>query len=248
VATSAATSAVAAVGATGSAAGAALSSYLYAANYAVALASTTASVVGGAVGGAVGGLIASGGDIKAGLIGAVTGAAFAGVGAQFGSEWSPQRVLSTATVGGASSELQGGKFIDGFVASGITTAARYAYNEVVNYDISFRSGGAAVSKWDPLSMPVEGANNIGTAGGVVDKTSTWGEGGVVSKFANNIPGVNAVAGMHDVFQVKLQEALGVTGRNVLNVPGMPIAAALTAAGSLSGMPSTYLINNDEKRK
>lgn len=44
---------------------------------------------------------------------------------------------------------------------------------------------------------------------------------------NAIPGINAVSGMHDVFQVRLDQFGGSFARNVLNVPGMPLAAGLT---------------------
>ena len=80
---------------------------------------TTALVAAGAVGGAVFGFIASGGDLKAALTGALTGAAFAYVGslAQAGSWGTFETALAHGTVGGAGSELGGGSFKDGFVGA-----------------------------------------------------------------------------------------------------------------------------------
>jgi len=120
------------------------------------------------------------------------------------------------------------------------------YNGVVQFDSSWDKGGEAVNKLD-TSMPVQGANNIGTAGRV-DPTSWFGEGGIVSRIANNIPGVNAVAGMHDVFQVRLQEWGGVIARNTVNIPGMIPAAALTYSSLLEGPPSSVLTVYNAKGK
>ena len=80
---------------------------------------TTALVAVGAIGGATFGFIASGGDLKAALTGALTGAAFAYVGslAQAGSWGTFETALAHGTVGGAGSELGGGSFKDGFVGA-----------------------------------------------------------------------------------------------------------------------------------
>ena len=80
---------------------------------------TLGSVAVGAIGGATFGFIASGGDLKAALTGALTGAAFAYVGslAQAGSWGTFETALAHGTVGGAGSELGGGSFKDGFVGA-----------------------------------------------------------------------------------------------------------------------------------
>jgi len=108
----------------------------------------------------------------------------------------------------------------------ISSAASFADNDIVKYDTAWGSGGDAVSK-APLDMPVEYANNIGTVERVIDPNSMWAEGGIVSRALNYVPGVNAVAGMHDVFQVRLDEWGGERARNLLNVLGMLPAAAIT---------------------
>jgi hypothetical protein len=42
-----------------------------------------------------------------------------------------------------------------------------------------------------------------------------------------VPGLNAVAGMHDLFQVSMGTTIW---RDVLNVPGMAVAAGITYSG------------------
>ena len=116
---------------------------------------------------------------------------------------------------------------------GITSAA-YIYQELVGYRATWQSGGDASEKgrW---TWPYEGANNVGTQGGAVDPNGLWNEGGRVSVLANQIPGINAVAGLHDTFQVGMDIGLstafnadiGDLAKNVLNVPGMVPAAAIT---------------------
>ena len=57
------------------------------------------------------------------------------------------------------------------------------------------------------------------------------EGGPLSEALNKVGGINAVAGLHDVFQISLSDKYYV--RDILNVPGMPIAAAVTYASLYS---------------
>ena len=92
-----------------------------------------------------------------------------------------------------------------------------------------------------VQPPVRGANNIGFQGGQVvdglplDFSCGFCEGGTYSRILNRVPGVNAVAGLHDVFQINLGSM-----RNVLNVPAMPVAALVTYAGMLQGVASVQL--------
>ena len=52
-------------------------------------------------------------------------------------------------------------------------------------------------------------------------------------FLNKIGGVNAVAGLHDTFQINLTDNFYI--RDILNVPGMPIVAAITYASLYSNI-------------
>lgn len=185
------------------------------------------AVVGGIVGGLYGGWD---GALQGAKYGAIGGAIMGPVGLAYSdSPWNLERIAANSLAGGASSAAQGGDFKDGFKNSAIGSAFRYVYNSIVRYDVDMGPGGKAVDKPNPLDMPVKGANNFGKAG-KVDPESWFGEGGMLSRVANQIPSINAISGMHDVFQVKLQEWGGVWTRNIFNVPGMPLAAGMTWMG------------------
>ncbi|MGH9893465.1 MAG: hypothetical protein ACREA0_16045, partial [bacterium] len=148
------------------------------------------------------------------------------------------RTTASAVAGGTASVIGGGKFENGAGTSAFVAllgALPPAYRAVVEYDADLRPGGPWVEK-APLDRPIRGANNVGVQGRIyqdVDDTpGFWDEGGPVSQLLNRIPGVNAVAGLHDAFQISLGNAFL---RSALNVPGMPIAAAITF-GSFLGQP------------
>lgn len=210
-----------------------------------------AGALAGAAAGFVGGAIA-GGSLKAGLKGAlggaITGGIGAGIGAHFGSTWNLERVATQAIGGGAASELTGGRFRDGFLLAGITASAQYLYNSMVNYKPTWQSGGPAQPKTQS-QMPIKGANNIGIQGDQsMDPRSWFNEGGRISRFLNKVPGVNAVAGLHDVFQVRLDGAIIPGARDILNVPGMIPAAGITAAALIDGPASQALLVDKKKRR
>ncbi|MEM5789372.1 MAG: RHS repeat-associated core domain-containing protein, partial [Syntrophobacteraceae bacterium] len=196
---------------------------------------------GGMIGGAAGGLSAGfyGGNIGESMLkgagyGAVSGAAFGGIRGYYGNAWTPARVGIQALASGGLAELSGGDFKNAALFAFGTAAAAYGYQQLVGYSATPESGGEAVQK-DPYTWPVAGHNNIGVQGGPLDPNGLWNEGGRVSVVANQIPGINAVAGLHDTFQVGIDKALttafnpsvGDTARTILNVPGMLRAAAWT---------------------
>jgi len=96
--------------------------------------------------GFISGMIASGGDLKAGIIGALTAGAFKGVGDHFqgvarlnsAMNGAASRALTFgeqiakvgahAIVGGVSSAVQGGKFVHGFLSAGVTQGFSKAIN------------------------------------------------------------------------------------------------------------------------
>ncbi|GAA5442112.1 hypothetical protein Misp06_00273 [Microbulbifer sp. NBRC 101763] len=152
--------------------------------------------------------------------------------------FSAARVIAAAIVGGTASAVSGGKFANGAKAAAFLTALQglpSLYKKVVGYDLDMGPGGDAVGKGE-LQKPVEGANNIGTQNAKLNPDCVACEGGRLSEALNQVPGINAVAGVHDVMQVSLGTGLA---RDVLNVPGMIPAAAFTYAAAL-GQPLTYL--------
>ncbi|MBM4221717.1 MAG: hypothetical protein FJ170_07205 [Gammaproteobacteria bacterium] len=98
-------------------------------------------------------------------------------------------------------------------------------------------------------MPRDGVNNVGEAVRTIDPNSLWGEGGHLSRVMNRIPGINAVAGMHDVFQVRLDQfggsRFGSILRGGLNYPGMPVAAILTYPALLQGVPAVMMATDED---
>ncbi len=91
-----------------------------------------AGLANSAIAGFVSGLALSGGNLKAGFIGGLSGAAFYGVGhsagmdgffSSLGGGEEFARVVAHGVVGGVSGELQGGDFLSGFMAAGFTKAA-----------------------------------------------------------------------------------------------------------------------------
>lgn len=177
------------------------------------------------------------GFVSAGL-GPVGGKAVGGaLGGIIGNE-SVRRVVSSSIVGGTLSSMTGDKFANGAKATAFLLAMRglpAVYKKITGYELDMGPGGAAVGK-KPLDMPVEGANNIGIQETIVNPNCMACEGGRVSEVLNVVPGVNAVAGVHDVMQVSLGTGIA---RDVLNVPGMIPAAAFTYIAAL-GQPLTHL--------
>ena len=102
------------------------------------------------------------------------------------------------------------------------------YRDKVGYELDANPGGDAAGKGE-LGMPVKGANNVGTQEDTVDPNCTFCEGGSVSRVANQIPSINAIAGLHDVMQVSMGTSLW---RDIFNIPGMALAAGTTYAGFL----------------
>ncbi|MDH5254827.1 MAG: FG-GAP-like repeat-containing protein, partial [Gammaproteobacteria bacterium] len=158
-----------------------------------------AGTIGAISGGAVAGGIATG-ELRGVAVGAVAGAGFGAVGAAYGNTWNLGRVAASGLAGGAAAQVSGGEFREGFAFSGGAAAFGYAYDRVVNYSATWASGGAAQSK-QRYDMPIEGANNFAESRKVIDPATFTGEGGRLSHFMNRVPGMNAIAGMHDVFQV-----------------------------------------------
>jgi RHS repeat-associated protein len=129
------------------------------------------------------------------------------------------------TYQGIGNVLQKKKFTEGMELSIFSFAAANAYKSLVGYEVTIESGGEAVQKGFN-SPPVKDANNIGIQGKAVDPKSLFNEGGAVSRIANKIGGINAISGLHDTFQINSPGA----SRDLLNIPGMPVAAYFTYFG------------------
>jgi RHS repeat-associated protein len=204
------------------------------------------NTLGYAAGGAVAGGIATG-TAKGVVTGAVSGGMFGGIDTAFAGQYSAGRVLADAAAGGASAAMQGGDFWQGFGISATAASAELAYQRIVGYQSEWAPGAAAQSK-NRYQRPIQGANNFGPARTIIDPTTWGGEGGIFSRFMNHIPSMNAIAGMHDVFQVELDllggDKYGWAMRSWLNYPGQPIAAAMTYPALMRGIPAVTIAVDD----
>jgi len=201
-----------------------------------------AATVGAMAGGAVAGGIATG-EVRGAVLGSVGGVWMSGVATGFGGEWSLARIGASGAVGGVAAKVGGGSFRDGFYLSAGFAGFGYAYDRIVNYSATWSPGGEAQGK-QRFDLPIEGANNFAESRPVIDPDTLRGEGGRLSRFMNRIPGMNAIAGMHDVFQVRLDQfggdRFGSLLRTSLNYPGMPVAAAMTYPALFDGLPAVAL--------
>ncbi len=141
---------------------------------------------------------------------------------------------SLARINGASSaEAQAAgrdlaKF--GFVVS----SAGILYNETVGYGATWERGGEAVPR-GRLAPPVEGANVIGTVQERVINPNSWfGEGGIISRALNVLPGGNALAGSHDATMAAIEGWGGKPAFYAFNLPMIPVDVVLTAPALVSG--------------
>jgi hypothetical protein len=188
----------------------------------------------------------SAGDIlQAGVTGAAAGYVSGGI--RGSGVWS--RTAQGATYGGISGGMSaafsGGDIGAGIAEGAVTGGAMAAvfagadalYKKVVTFDGGIESspewgpGTDPTSAKGPYDLPRYGVNNVGEQGAGLGGNG-WTdlrEGGRWSTIGNQIPGINAVAGLHDTFQINLGAF-----RGALNYPGMPVAAAVTYAGLLNG--------------
>ncbi len=211
-----------------------------------AIAGAAAGFVGGATGATLAGANSS--QIwRAGLAGARTGAiagAVAGGISWGGAQLGAPADLTRMVAGGAGNSANGGNFesiVQSMLFVGVGIAMEHIYTSIVGYDVDANAGGDAVRKGD-TQVPNIGRNNIGTQGNPVPKPSDWQywltarEGSLLSKALNLIPGVNAVSGVHDTFQINLDGMW----REVLNVPGMVPAVFITAGALIPAVPVSVL--------
>lgn len=99
------------------------------------------------------------------------------------------------------------------------------------------------------SPPVEGANNVGEVSRAPLSARTGlEEGSDISKALNAVPGINAVAGLHDVMQNTWTALGGNTLRTGLNHLGMLPAAAITYTGLAADYVQTGIIIDNTRRQ
>lgn len=181
--------------------------------------------------------------LKGTVSGAATGMLFGAVGASGISGFS--KVLASGTVGGITTEAQGGSFEDGFKMSGMTSLASYGYKAVVGRDPN-----PSVSNGE--SAPKDNGINIHPSGnysemGLKYTTDQMISGTIPSASENSVflrgitavvPFMNALSVFHD----KLGGMIESAGywNDVTNYGTMLPAAAITVAASMNGPLSLML--------
>jgi hypothetical protein len=142
---------------------------------------TQAAILGGVAGGAAFGasntLLHGSSFSQAldnGLKGAFAGTITGGITGYYGNTWSVERISTSAFAGGASAEMLGGDFKDGFKMALVSSSLRYVYNKMVKYDIDARAGskGGAADIKGKKGPPIKDYINIGVqdAAGIIPGT------------------------------------------------------------------------------
>jgi RHS repeat-associated protein len=210
---------------------------------------TVSGIVGGASAGFAGGLLASGGDINAGLRGALTGGVLGGVGASLNNSAfnTFERVMLKASASGAMAKLQGGSFGDGFKMEIGLASASIGFRHLVGWDATAALGenqrgasncvdiGANCYRFDEqakIPSDWQGKNVIGLNLPWDGKGDFLKQSGLLSKVLNVIPGMNAVAQFHDT----LFRPGGMNFTTFNNVATMLPAAAVSYAAIIDQLP------------
>jgi hypothetical protein len=119
---------------------------------------------------------------------------------------------------------------------------------MVKYDIDARAGskGGAAKIKGKNGPPIKDYNNIGVQD---NSASIFYEDKPIPRALNVLPaGINAVAGLHDIFQIALGE-IGGWARTTFDVPGMIPAAYITYGGMIDQYGiNSQLVARDRIRK
>ncbi len=170
----------------------------------------------------------------------------------FGSTWNVGRVMAQSMGGGVSSELTGGSFQDGFKVALVTAAASYAYSSVTNYDSTLKSGDEySKSDWknynydEKLRLTPKVGNTIGfndrlTGDNWYSLENIGKQGGLISRIANKIPGMNSFSKLHD----QLFVGKYLTQNTFTNIPSMVPVLAVNYASIYSQNYAAFEIGQD----
>lgn len=166
----------------------------------------------------------AGGNLESGIRGAASGALLSGVDGYFGNTWNAERVVAKAIAGGFAARIQGGRFEEGFLNSGVLTGTRYLYTSLVGYDVTAAPGEnrPGDTNYFPEKSPPNigrlrpediGRNIIGFNENYEGQDclvcrDAFRQGGPVSRALNIMPGANAIGGLDDYFNNRVPTSLG----------------------------------------
>ncbi len=195
-------------------------------------------------------------------------AAFSGINAKFESiKWGTYtntqiaaKTLAHGAVGGVVSEVNGGKFKNGFALSGFSSFSSDVYERLVGVNPTWEAGNKKASVRGNYKevlgirgygVPTDGSIVFGTNIPLDGGLNFWKQGGPLSVTANEIPGMNSLARLHDVMQIGFDVFSGSTDgwlRMVGNAPAMLPAAIINYAGLIEGAATTNIIINENADK
>lgn len=187
---------------------------------------------------AFGGTLALCGSPKDALKSGLTSFAFSGVDVM--NLGSVADTGAKALVGGTASDWAGGEFEEGFITTGATVGSSHIYRQFVGFDIDVTPGDDPAQPKFQDTSPYINTDNVGCASASpcsflgIDLT----EGSPVTRFLNQIPSFNGVAGFHDQIQAQTTGAV----RRIINFPGILPSIAITGLGAL-GPGAPILVTN-----
>ena len=122
----------------------------------------------------------------------------------------PIRIVGHGVVGGLATEANGGNFDDGFQESADSALYKEIYHGLSGDDPTLEKGGKATRKGEGEAVVNPRNNNIGKSRSLSAKGAPGfiEEGGTVSLVANEVPGMNSGAVMHDYIAFGLETAVG----------------------------------------
>lgn len=205
-----------------------------------------AAVLAGAAGGAAGGATAGGlnaavyggnvgvGMLTGGVAGFVGGAVYRGINAYYGTDWSGWRVGVSTIAGGVLSAVTGGDFVTGALTAFGTSGAAYSYKSMLSYNPDPEPGkdlpDGVYDTNKNGGRPPEGYKVLGLNKPLAGEFwEDFGKQGGAVSVLTDVPGLNAVAGLHDYWM----NQPGMPFNFVTNVGTMLPAAAVTY-GALAG--------------
>jgi RHS repeat-associated protein len=236
---------------------------------------TAAATTGLTQGSNIGDILKAGavGFAAGGVAGAVASQASGMVGSEFSSAYgSGVGDFMGAVAGGAAggygggvtaSELYGSSFADanriglkgakigGFMA-GAGQLMEFAYNHLVGFSPSIRPGtNLKKTTYVPnaLGQPPEGVNVFGLNKGLTGDffQDFWKQGGALSEFANQVPGMNAVAGLHDYWMNNV--TVSMVNNISLMFPAVPMSyGAMFGIGNVPAYTANQITCGEAKKK
>jgi RHS repeat-associated protein len=199
----------------------------------VAKSAVAGELLGAAKGGRDEGMFS--GALRGGIESAVTGGVISGV--EIAQVNPLEEIALKGFVGGVSAEVNGGKFERGFAFSAAAATIELGYQEMAGYRPDPSPGKPLPGgRYDPSDFPgrrapkgynVFGSNPFDNPGGACL------QGSACSNFFNRIPGMNAIAGLHDYWMNNVPYNPAQIPWYV-NYPSALVAAPITWGALLGG--------------